>query len=78
MRRLRENTMLDTEITKTGEVVVEGHKIGRLDGFRFAPEAGSERFRREGAFGRGAKSVGAARSRRAPTGSPMRPTRNSC
>ncbi len=38
MRRLRENTMLDTEITKTGEVVVEGHTIGRLDGFRFAPD----------------------------------------
>jgi ATP-dependent RNA helicase SUPV3L1/SUV3 len=38
MRRLRENTMLDTEITKTGEVVVEGHAIGRLDGFRFAPD----------------------------------------
>ena len=39
MRRLRENAMLDTEITKTGDVVVEGHVIGRLDGFRFAPEA---------------------------------------
>jgi ATP-dependent RNA helicase SUPV3L1/SUV3 len=39
MRRLRENAMLETEITKTGEVVVEGHVIGRLDGFRFAPEA---------------------------------------
>ncbi|NVO16852.1 MAG: helicase, partial [Rhodoplanes sp.] len=39
MRRLRENAMLETEITKTGEVVVEGHIIGRLDGFRFAPEA---------------------------------------
>jgi ATP-dependent RNA helicase SUPV3L1/SUV3 len=39
MRRLRENTMLDTEITKTGEVVVEGHTIGRLDGFRFAPDS---------------------------------------
>jgi ATP-dependent RNA helicase SUPV3L1/SUV3 len=38
MRRLRENTMLDAEITKTGEVVVEGHTIGRLDGFRFAPD----------------------------------------
>src|SRR5580704_17232258 len=36
MRRLRENTMLETEITKTGEVVVEGHPIGRLDGFQFA------------------------------------------
>ncbi len=41
MRRLRENTMLETEITKTGEVVVEGHAIGRLDGFRFAPAATS-------------------------------------
>src|SRR5271169_3639306 len=38
MRRLRENTMLETEITKTGEVVVEGHTLGRLDGFRFAPD----------------------------------------
>ena len=45
MRRLRENTMLTTEIGKTGEVTVEGHVIGRLDGFMFAPdaaEAGSE------------------------------------
>jgi len=45
MRRLRENTMLTTEIGKTGEVTVEGHMIGRLDGFMFAPdaaEAGSE------------------------------------
>src|SRR3984893_18243106 len=41
MRRLRENTMLDTEITKTGEGGVEGHAIGRLDGFRFAPDTTS-------------------------------------
>ncbi len=39
MRRLRENTMLETEIGKTGEVIVEGHVIGRLDGFMFAPDA---------------------------------------
>jgi ATP-dependent RNA helicase SUPV3L1/SUV3 len=39
MRRLRENTMLNTEIGKTGEVIVEGHAIGRLDGFTFAPDA---------------------------------------
>src|SRR5580704_14782412 len=52
MRRLRENTMLETEITKTGEVVVEGHAIGRLDGFRFAPEATSG--------GTDAKALGAA------------------
>jgi ATP-dependent RNA helicase SUPV3L1/SUV3 len=45
MRRLRENAMLNTAIGKTGEVIVEGHVIGRLDGFTFAPdaaEAGSE------------------------------------
>ena len=39
MRRLRENAMLDTEIGKSGEVMVEGHVIGRLDGFMFAPDA---------------------------------------
>src|SRR5450432_849663 len=39
MRRLRENTVLSTEIGKTGEVIVEGHVIGRLDGFTFAPDA---------------------------------------
>jgi ATP-dependent RNA helicase SUPV3L1/SUV3 len=39
MRRLRENTTLETEIGKTGEVTVEGHVIGRLDGFMFAPDA---------------------------------------
>ena len=39
MRRLRENTMLETDISKSGEVVVEGHAIGRLDGFRFTPDA---------------------------------------
>ncbi len=45
MRRLRENAVLSTEISKTGDVVVEGHVLGRLDGFMFAPdaaEAGSE------------------------------------
>ena len=41
MRRLRENTMLETEITKAGEVVVEGHPIGRLAGFQFAAESAS-------------------------------------
>lgn len=37
--------MLNTEIGKTGEVIVEGHTIGRLEGFMFAPEtaeAGSD------------------------------------
>ncbi len=38
MRRLRENAMLETEIGKSGEVTVEGHVIGRLDGFMFAAD----------------------------------------
>jgi ATP-dependent RNA helicase SUPV3L1/SUV3 len=39
VRRLRENTMLETDISKTGEVFVEGHVIGRLAGFQFAADA---------------------------------------
>ena len=42
MRRLRENTTLETEIKKTGEVMVEGHDIGRLDGFTFVADASAE------------------------------------
>ncbi len=38
MRRLRENTTLDSEISNTGEITVEGHAVGRLEGFRFAPD----------------------------------------
>ncbi len=39
MRRMRDNNSLDPQFNKTGEVVVEGHVIGRLDGFVFVPEA---------------------------------------
>ena len=56
MRRLRENTMLNTEIGKTGEVIVEGHVIGRLDGFTFAPTP-RRRLRRQGLAGHGAKAL---------------------
>ncbi len=38
MRRLRENAMLEAEITATGDVIVEGHHVGRLAGFQFAPD----------------------------------------
>ncbi|MCA3562825.1 MAG: helicase [Methylocystis sp.] len=41
MRRLRENAMLEAEVTATGEVTVEGQPVGRLQGFRFTPEAGA-------------------------------------
>jgi ATP-dependent RNA helicase SUPV3L1/SUV3 len=30
--------MLETEVSKTGEVMVEGHPVGRLHGFEFAPD----------------------------------------
>ena len=80
MRRLRENTILETEISKTGEVVVEGHAIGRLDGFRFAPETTTGgNIRRQSAFGAAAqKALASTRSRRAPPGCRRRPTRSSC
>ncbi len=38
MRRLRENTMPDAEITADGDVVVEGLHVGQLQGFRFVPD----------------------------------------
>ncbi|MBX3512703.1 MAG: helicase [Xanthobacteraceae bacterium] len=39
MRRLRENTRLETEVKENGEVIVEGHAIGRLQGFEFVADA---------------------------------------
>jgi len=38
MRRLKENAMLEAEITATGDVLVEGQHVGTLDGFRFQPD----------------------------------------
>ncbi|MCB1488847.1 MAG: DEAD/DEAH box helicase, partial [Bauldia sp.] len=42
MRRLKEKTMLEAEITSDGDVLVEGQHIGTLSGFRFAPDAGAD------------------------------------
>ncbi|WP_421915886.1 helicase-related protein [Mesorhizobium sp.] len=44
MRRLRENTMPEAEISSTGTVLVEGHHVGELQGFRFTADqsAGGE------------------------------------
>ncbi len=39
MRRLRENAMLEAEITPTGDVLVEAHHVGRLQGFQFVPDS---------------------------------------
>ncbi|MGN6536475.1 MAG: helicase-related protein, partial [Mesorhizobium sp.] len=52
MRRLRENTMLDAEIDATGTVLVEGHHVGELQGFRFTAD--------QSAGGEDAKAVKAA------------------
>jgi ATP-dependent RNA helicase SUPV3L1/SUV3 len=52
MRRLRENEMLEAEINPTGEVLVEGHHVGELQGFRFTADQTAE--------GEDAKAVRAA------------------
>ncbi|WP_034852864.1 helicase-related protein [Sinorhizobium sojae] len=40
MKRLRENAMLEAEISVNGDVFVEGHHVGQLTGFRFTLAAG--------------------------------------
>ncbi len=42
MKRLRENGMLEAEISVNGDVFVEGHHVGQLAGFRFTTVAGAE------------------------------------
>ncbi len=55
MKRLRENAMLEAEISVNGDVFVEGHHMGQLAGFRFTPISGTE--------GPDAKAVQAAAQR---------------
>jgi ATP-dependent RNA helicase SUPV3L1/SUV3 len=55
MRRLRENTMPEAEISPTGTVLVEGHHVGELQGFRFTAD--------QSAGGEDAKAVRAAAQR---------------
>ncbi|MEX0697407.1 MAG: disulfide oxidoreductase, partial [Dongiaceae bacterium] len=38
-RRMKAGGLLLGAVTRDGEVVVEGHRVGRLDGFRFTPDA---------------------------------------
>ena len=38
-KRLRENAMLEAEISPSGAVLVEGHHVGELLGFRFTPDS---------------------------------------
>ncbi|MCB1511944.1 MAG: helicase, partial [Hyphomicrobiaceae bacterium] len=39
MKRLRENAMLEANISAEGTVTVEGHHVGEMQGFRFAADA---------------------------------------
>ena len=50
MRRLRENAMLEAEITAAGDVTVEGQHVGHLHGFQFVPDPQAERRRGQGAL----------------------------
>ncbi|WP_018067476.1 helicase-related protein [Martelella mediterranea] len=42
MKRLRENAMLEAEVSVNGDVFVEGHHVGELAGFRFKAVSGAE------------------------------------
>ena len=55
MRRLRENAVMEAEIGVDGDVHVEGHAVGTLEGFRFRADAS--------AGGADAKAVAAASAR---------------
>lgn len=42
MKRLRENAMPEAEISPVGEVLVEGHHVGEMLGFRFTADRSAE------------------------------------
>jgi ATP-dependent RNA helicase SUPV3L1/SUV3 len=42
MKRLREKAMLEAEISVNGDMFVEGHHVGQLNGFRFVPDKSAE------------------------------------
>jgi len=42
MRRLRDKEEIAVEIAPDGNILVENHYVGRLDGFRFTPDASGE------------------------------------
>ncbi|WP_163265403.1 helicase-related protein [Chelativorans alearense] len=42
MKRLRENAMPEAEISPAGDVLVEGHHVGEMQGFRFTADKSAE------------------------------------
>ncbi len=65
MKRLRENAMLEAEIAAGGEVTVEGHHVGRLQGFRFTPDASATGPDAKAASGAAMKALATEITRRA-------------
>jgi len=65
MRRLKENTMLEAEITPQGDVLVEGHHVGMLQGFRFTPDPQAEGAEAQALRGAAQKALATAIAERA-------------
>jgi ATP-dependent RNA helicase SUPV3L1/SUV3 len=65
MRRLKENTMLEAEITPVGDVLVEGHHVGMLQGFRFTPDPLAEGAEAQALRGAAQKALATAIAERA-------------
>ena len=65
MRRLKENTMLEAEITPSGDVLVEGHHVGMLQGFRFTPDPLAEGAEAQALRGAAQKALATAIAERA-------------
>lgn len=65
MRQLKEKTMLDAEITSTGDVLVEGHHVGQLSGFRFQADPSAEGVDAKAVRSAADKSLAEAISRKA-------------
>ncbi len=65
MRRMRESDTLEAEITPSGDVMVEGHHVGVLQGFRFTPDLQAEGAEAQTLRGAAQKALAAALNDRA-------------
>ena len=65
MKRLRENAMLEAEISPTGDVLVEDHNVGQLEGFRFTADVKAEGPDAKAVKGAAQKALAAEYDRRA-------------
>jgi len=65
MKRLRENAMLEAEISPTGDVLVEDHNVGQLEGFRFTADVKADGPDAKAVKGAAQKALAAEYDRRA-------------